>query len=47
MAGNAWEWVSGFYRGNPDQRVIRGGACGYSERSQRTYHRGIEGAGAT
>jgi formylglycine-generating enzyme required for sulfatase activity len=47
MAGNAWEWVSGPYRGNRDQRVIRGGACGYGERSQRSYYRGIEGAGAT
>jgi formylglycine-generating enzyme required for sulfatase activity len=47
MAGNAWEWVSGYYRGNHSQRVIRGGACGYSERSQRSYYRGIEGAGAT
>lgn len=47
MAGNAWEWVSGFYNGRRDQRIIRGGACGYSERSQRTYYRGIEGAGVT
>jgi formylglycine-generating enzyme required for sulfatase activity len=47
MAGNAWEWVSGFYQGNPGQRVIRGGACGYGERSQRSYYRGVEGAGAT
>jgi formylglycine-generating enzyme required for sulfatase activity len=47
MAGNAWEWVSGFYNGHRDQRVIRGGACGYGERSQRTYYRGIEGAGVT
>jgi formylglycine-generating enzyme required for sulfatase activity len=47
MAGNAWEWVAGFYQGHRDQRVIRGGACGYGERSQRTYYRGIEGTGAT
>jgi len=47
MAGNAWEWVSGFYQGNHDQRVIRGGAYSYGERSQRTYTRGIEGAGVT
>jgi formylglycine-generating enzyme required for sulfatase activity len=47
MAGNAWEWASGFYCGNPAQRVIRGGACGYGERDQRSYARGIEGSGAT
>ncbi len=47
MAGNAWEWVSGFNHGDHRQRIIRGGACGYSERSQRTYSRGIEGAGVT
>jgi formylglycine-generating enzyme required for sulfatase activity len=47
MAGNAWEWVAGFNSGNRDQRIIRGGACGYSERHQRAYARGIEGAGVT
>jgi formylglycine-generating enzyme required for sulfatase activity len=47
MAGNAWEWVGGYYEGQRHRRVIRGGAVGYSERSQRTYYRGIEGAGAT
>jgi formylglycine-generating enzyme required for sulfatase activity len=47
MAGNAWEWVQGFYRGNPDQRILRGGAVGYGERACRSYHRAIEGAGVT
>lgn len=47
MAGNAWEWVQGFYRGNPEQRIIRGGAVGYGERACRTYTRGIEGSGVT
>jgi formylglycine-generating enzyme required for sulfatase activity len=47
MAGNAWEWVDGFYNGDPDRRVIRGGAHGYGEPSARTYARGIEGAGVT
>jgi hypothetical protein len=47
MAGNAWEWVDGFYNGDPQRRVIRGGAHGYGERSARTYARGIEGAGVT
>ena len=47
MAGNAWEWVQGNYNGNPDQRILRGGAVGYSERACRTYNRGIEGAGDT
>jgi formylglycine-generating enzyme required for sulfatase activity len=47
MAGDAWEWVAGFYEGQRDRRVIRGGACGYGERSQRTYYRGIEGTGVT
>jgi formylglycine-generating enzyme required for sulfatase activity len=47
MAGNAWEWVAGFYESDRDRRIIRGGACGYDERSQRTYYRGIEGAGVT
>jgi formylglycine-generating enzyme required for sulfatase activity len=47
MAGNAWAWVAGFYEGDHDRCVIRGGACGYGERSQRTYYRGIEGTGVT
>lgn len=47
MAGNAWEWVQGFYSGNREQRVLRGGAVGYGERSCRTYARAIEGSGAT
>ena len=47
MAGNAWEWVQGFYRNNPEQRIIRGGAVGYGERAHRTYGRSIEGAGVT
>lgn len=47
MAGNAWEWVQGFYNGNPNQRILRGGAVGYGERACRTYERGIEGAGST
>lgn len=47
MAGNAWEWVQGFYNDNPDQRILRGGAVGYGERAFRTYNRAIEGAGDT
>ena len=47
MAGNAWEWVQGYYQNNRDQRILRGGAVGYGERACRTYERGIEGAGAT
>jgi formylglycine-generating enzyme required for sulfatase activity len=47
MAGNAWEWVQGFYNGNPEQRILRGGAVGYGERACRTYTHAIEGAGAT
>jgi len=47
MAGNAWEWVQGHYNGNPNQRVLRGGAVGYGERACRTYSRAIEGSGAT
>ncbi len=46
-AGNAWEWVQGYYHGNPDQRILRGGAVGYGERASRTYTRSIEGSGAT
>ncbi|WP_309708614.1 SUMF1/EgtB/PvdO family nonheme iron enzyme [Armatimonas sp.] len=47
MAGNAWEWVQGYANGNREQRIIKGGAVGYSERGCRTYERGIEGAKAT
>lgn len=47
MAGNAWEWVQGFYNNNPDQRIIRGGAVGYGARACRTDVRAIEGSGAT
>lgn len=47
MAGNAWEWVQGFYNGDPDKRILRGGAVGYGERACRTYSRAIEGSGAT
>ena len=47
MAGNAWEWVQGNYNGDPDQRILRGGAVGYGERACRTYNRAIEGSGAT
>ena len=47
MAGNAWEWVQGNYNGNPDQRILRGGAVGYGERACRTYNHAIEGAGDT
>lgn len=47
MAGNAWEWVQGFYQNNPSQRLLRGGAVGYGERACRTYTRAIEGAGDT
>lgn len=47
MAGNAWEWVSDAYRGNPQTRIIRGGAAGYWERDARTYNRALEGAGVT
>ena len=43
MAGNAWEWVQGFYNGNPRQRLLRGGAVGYGERGCRSYARAIEG----
>lgn len=47
MAGNAWEWVQGDYNGNPEQRILRGGAVGYGERAFRTYNRAIEGSGDT
>lgn len=47
MAGNAWEWVQGFYRGNPQQRILRGGAVGYGRRACQTYVRSVEGTGAT
>ena len=47
MAGNAWEWVQGFYNGDSEKRILRGGAVGYGERAHRTYERAIEGAGAT
>ncbi|MGV3724010.1 MAG: formylglycine-generating enzyme family protein [Actinomycetota bacterium] len=47
MAGNAWEWVEDAFHGDPQKRIIRGGAAGYWERDARTYHRGIEGAGVT
>lgn len=47
MAGSAWEWVQGHYNGNPEQRILRGGAIGYGERACRTYARAIEGSGAT
>lgn len=47
MAGNAWEWVEGNYNGNPEQRILRGGAVGYGERACRTYERAIEGSGDT
>ncbi len=47
MAGNAWEWVQGFYNNNPEQRILRGGAVGYAEGACRTYNRAIEGTGST
>ena len=47
MAGNAWEWVQGFYNGNKDQRILRGGAVGYGERACRSYNRAVEGACVT
>ncbi|MGC4043760.1 MAG: SUMF1/EgtB/PvdO family nonheme iron enzyme [Armatimonas sp.] len=47
MAGNAWEWVEGFYQNDPARRILRGGAVGYGERATRTYHRAIESTGAT
>jgi len=47
MAGNAWEWVTGFVDGDPQKGIIRGGAVGYTERAARTYSRSIEGSGVT
>lgn len=47
MAGNAWEWVQGFYNGNRQQRILRGGAVGYGERACRTYTQSVEGAADT
>lgn len=47
MAGNAWEWVQGYYNGNRSQRILRGGAVGYGERSCRTYARAVEGSADT
>lgn len=47
MAGNAWEWVQGYYEGNSSQRILRGGAVGYGERACRTYARAVEGSGVT
>ena len=47
MAGNAWEWVQGFYDNNPQMRLLRGGAVGYGERDFRVYNHAIEGAEAT
>ena len=47
MAGNAWEWVQGFYNDNRQMRILRGGAVGYGENADRTYNRAIEGAGDT
>ena len=47
MAGNAWEWVEGYYNGDKSKRILRGGAVGYGERSMRTYGRAVEGSGDT
>ena len=47
MAGNAWEWVADSFDGDPQRRVIRGGAHAYGERDSRTYSRSPEGAGVT
>jgi len=47
MAGNAWQWVQGFYNGDSTRRILRGGAVGYGERAMRTYSRAIEGTGDT
>ena len=47
MAGNAWEWVQGFYNNNPEMRLLRGGAVGYGERACRSDIRAVEGSGAT
>jgi len=47
MAGNAWEWVQGYYNNNPNARILRGGAVGYAEGAFRTYNRAVEGTTAT
>ena len=47
MAGNAWEWVEGYFDDRHQQRILRGGAVGYGERACRTYTRSIEGAADT
>lgn len=47
MAGNAWEWVAENYLGNPEMRILRGGAVGYSERACRTYLQAVEGSATT
>src|SRR5439155_23405173 len=36
MAGTAWQWVDGFFRGDPSRRMIRGGSAAYGERAMRT-----------
>ena len=47
MAGNAWEWVQGYFNDDSTKRILRGGAVGYGERACRTYIRSVEGAGDT
>ena len=47
MAGNAWEWVDGYFNQANQQRLLRGGAVGYGERACHTYTRSIEGADDT
>lgn len=47
MAGNAWEWVQGYYNGDVNISLIRGGAIGYAQRACRTYYRGLEPSGMT